>query len=133
VPSRKIEDLIPALQPMALALVGNAKQCGYDVRIICTLRSLEEQADIYASGRTKPGPILTKSKPGQSMHNPGPDGRSRAFDIGVFVGGEYKASDDYYQLVGQNFAPSIEGLEWGGNWRGFKDCPHYQFAGFEKA
>ena len=39
--------------------------------IYCGRRTMEEQAGLYAKGRTKPGKIVTKAKPGQSYHNYG--------------------------------------------------------------
>ena len=39
--------------------------------IYCGRRTMEEQAALYAKGRTKGGKIVTKAKPGQSYHNYG--------------------------------------------------------------
>ena len=39
--------------------------------IYCGRRTMEEQAGLYAKGRTKPGKIVIKAKPGQSYHNYG--------------------------------------------------------------
>ena len=44
----------------------------------------DEQAKVYAQGRTAPGKIVTHAKPGHSNHNFGV-----AFDVGIFVGGQY--------------------------------------------
>ncbi len=35
------------------------------------LRSFEEQGQLFAKGRTAPGPIVTRAKPGMSYHNYG--------------------------------------------------------------
>ena len=52
---------------------------------ICGLRTLEEQAALYASGRGgAPGPILTRATPGLSFHNYG-----LASDWQYFVDGNY--------------------------------------------
>jgi len=40
-------------------------------RFAYTLRTFKEQEAIYAQGRTKPGVIVTKAKPGLSVHNYG--------------------------------------------------------------
>ena len=37
----------------------------------CVLRTFKEQAEVYASGRTKPGPIKSKAAPGLSGHQYG--------------------------------------------------------------
>jgi len=39
--------------------------------IYCGRRTMEEQAMLYAQGRTRPGKIITQAKPGQSYHNYG--------------------------------------------------------------
>lgn len=36
-----------------------------------TLRTFKEQDDLFAKGRTTPGPVVTKAKAGLSMHNYG--------------------------------------------------------------
>src|SRR5690242_8742453 len=46
-------------------------QTGMSMRVTSSLRSIEEQAKIYAQGRTTPGPIVTQAKPGSSFHNYG--------------------------------------------------------------
>ncbi|CAB5187476.1 Peptidase M15B, partial [uncultured Caudovirales phage] len=67
--SRRIEDLTPAVQQRAKALVSAAKDAGIDLLITSTYRSNEEQAALYAQGRTKPGAIVTNARPGDSYHN----------------------------------------------------------------
>lgn len=55
-----------------------------DVLVTCTYRSPEEQAELYAQGRTKPGRIVTYAKPGESKHNiQSSNGApaSKAFDV----------------------------------------------------
>ncbi len=42
---------------------------GVTVLLTCTYRSDEEQARLYAQGRTAPGRIVTNAKPGKSKHN----------------------------------------------------------------
>jgi hypothetical protein len=39
--------------------------------IYCGRRTMEEQAALYAKGRTTSGKIVTKAKPGESYHNYG--------------------------------------------------------------
>jgi peptidoglycan LD-endopeptidase CwlK len=79
-PSRLITDLHPAVQAMARCAVVGWRDAGLDVLITCTFRSAEEQAELYAAGRTKRshvgvtdkrplGAILTRAKPGESSHN----------------------------------------------------------------
>lgn len=46
-------------------------QTGIRPLIYCGFRSFEEQLALFAQGRTKPGRIVTKAKPGESYHNYG--------------------------------------------------------------
>jgi len=49
---------------------------GVRLRITQGLRTFKEQDDLYAQGRTKPGPKVSNARGGQSMHNYG-----LAFDV----------------------------------------------------
>jgi hypothetical protein len=49
-----------------------------DFTIIFGHRTMEEQANLYARGRTVPGDVVTWAAPGQSRHNSYP---SEAFDF----------------------------------------------------
>lgn len=46
-------------------------QTGIRPLIYCGFRSFEEQLALFAQGRTKPGRIVTKARPGESYHNYG--------------------------------------------------------------
>ena len=46
-------------------------QTGIRPLIYCGRRTFEEQARLWALGRTKPGKIVTKARPGESYHNYG--------------------------------------------------------------
>lgn len=106
------------------ALTGKAK-----VRITQGLRTFQEQADLYSIGRTKPGKKVTNAKSGQSIHNYG-----LAVDICLIIDGKAASWDtakdwdndrvaDWYECV-KIFAK--HGWEWGGNWKKFKDLPHFE-------
>ncbi len=86
-----------------------------------TYRSPEEQNELYAQGRTKPGKIVTKAKGGQSVHNYMP---SCAFDIAFKLGKEIHWEIDLFKKFAK-IAKSFQ-LEWGGDWKTFQDNPHYQ-------
>lgn len=105
-------------------LTGRAK-----IRITQTLRTFEEQDELYAIGRTKPGKKLTNAKAGQSIHNYG-----LAVDICLIIDGKTASWDtakdwdndkvaDWYECV-KIFAK--HGWDWGGNWKTFKDLPHFE-------
>jgi peptidoglycan L-alanyl-D-glutamate endopeptidase CwlK len=122
---RNLATLHPDLHHRAATFVSAAKslaaQRNLDVKCICGLRSYDEQAALYAKGRTAPGKIVTKAPAGHSMHNFG-----LALDLGVFSkdGKTYHGSHGLYRELGP-LGESL-GFEWGGRWK-FNDEPHYQF------
>ena len=106
------------------ALTGRAK-----IRITQGLRNFQEQDGLYAIGRTKPGKKVTNAKAGQSIHNYG-----LAVDICLIIDGKTASWDmakdwdndqvaDWYECV-KIFAK--HGWDWGGNWKTFKDLPHFE-------
>jgi peptidoglycan LD-endopeptidase CwlK len=122
---RNLATLHPDLHHRAATFVAAAKslaaQRNLDVKCICGLRSYDEQAALYAKGRTAPGKVVTKAPAGHSMHNFG-----LALDIGVFSrdGKTYHGSHGLYRELGP-LGESL-GFEWGGRWK-FVDEPHYQY------
>jgi peptidoglycan L-alanyl-D-glutamate endopeptidase CwlK len=71
------------IQPLALDFLRRCREAQIDILVICTLRSLEEQATLYAQGRTAPGAKVTNAKPGTSAHNYG-----LALDVVPLVNGK---------------------------------------------
>lgn len=111
-----------------LALTGRAK-----VRITQGLRDFLEQDELYAIGRTKPGKIVTNAKEGQSIHNYG-----FALDICLIIDGKTASWDTAKDWDGDKIADWTEcvdifkkyGWNWGGDWKTFKDLPHFDKKGF---
>jgi len=121
--SRKIEDLTPKVAAMCRAFIGACEQAGIDILITSTYRDHESQAELYAKGRTKPGPKVTNAKPGQSWHN-----WRAAFDFVPIEYGKAQWYDaDTFRLCGE-IAESV-GLEWAGRWQSFPEMAHCQFTG----
>ena len=116
---KNIATLLPEVRPYARALVTKAAQNGITIKVISGTRTYAEQNDLYAQGRTKPGPKVTNAPGGYSNHNFG-----IAFDIGVFEGSSYKDESPKYKAVG--VLGMDLGLEWGGNWKTIQDEPHFQ-------
>lgn len=119
--SRKIDHLASDIKPLALNFLSECLIQKIDVLVICTYRSPDDQAALYAQGRTVPGKIVTWAKPGQSAHNLSIQGRpaARAFDaIPLFAGKiiwELNAQTlPVWQRMGA-IAESI-GLSWAGRW-----------------
>jgi len=111
-------------------LTGNAA-----CRFTHTLRTFKEQDNIYAKGRTLPGKIVTHSRGGQSFHNFG-----LAIDFCLIVDKNndlifeevsWDIKKDYDKDGTSDWREVVEvfkmyGWDWGGDWKSFKDFPHFQ-------
>jgi len=98
---------------------------GVRLRFAYVYRSVEEQNKLYSQR-----PKVTNAKGGQSIHNYG-----LAFDIailldkdnnGTFESIDWNISSPYFKLVVEYF--KSKGYEHGGDWKNFKDYPHFQKA-----
>lgn len=114
----RISQLDPRLQGCATEFINAAQAQGVTLRITQGFRSIAEQNALYAQGRTTPGQIVTNAKGGQSYHNYG-----LAFDVVMMNNGKA-----VWDRIPANIGAlgATYGFEWGGNWRTFKDYPHFQ-------
>lgn len=94
------------------------------------LRTEDRQRQLYAQGRTKPGNIITQvdGVKNKSIHQYG-----KAFDIYAFVNGRATWEPKYYEPIARHIQKvALEKfgvkLDWGGDWKKFKDMPHLQMA-----
>ncbi len=128
--SRLIQDLIPALQPIAREFMIRCAAEDIPTVLTCTLRSNEEQAALYAQGRTAPGKIVTHAQPGQSKHNTG-----EAFDVGLKKqDGSMDWNDSNPNWLRMGEIGEELGLQWGGRWLGKKrDMPHFELKEIQNA
>lgn len=125
--SRRLEDLHPVVATKARMHIALCDAEGIDIIVTSTLRTMAEQAELYAQGRTKPGRIVTKAPPGRSYHNYG-----LAYDVvplrnGKAVWGTTGADGEMWLRVGL-LGESV-GLEWAGRWKRFREFPHFQWTG----
>lgn len=105
---------------MAQNFLVAAKKEGIDLKITFGLRTFAEQQKIYDQGRTTPGPIVTKAKPGQSFHNYG-----LAIDVVPIVNGKADWNSKLWTKIGD--IGKACGFSWGGDWKTFKDLPHFEY------
>jgi peptidoglycan LD-endopeptidase CwlK len=128
--SRLVSDLHPLILPLYHAFDTEMKKKGIDYIITCTYRSNEEQAKLYAKGRSDFGRIVTNARPGESAHNVTRNGMPAAcaFDIAVFENGKlnWSANDPDWKAAGE--IGLIVGLDWAGVWKSFREFPHFQLA-----
>jgi peptidoglycan L-alanyl-D-glutamate endopeptidase CwlK len=125
-PSRKIEDCVDVLQVAWSDASKAFAQLHPDLPqpfLSCTYRTPQEQLDLYAQGRTKAGAIVTRIKKG-GKHNSYP---SQAFDIAFKTkDGQLDWSPKLFKAFADIITKQHPLVEWGGNWRSFKDLPHFQ-------
>lgn len=127
---------LKVLTEIEIELTGRSK-----VRFTYVLRTFKEQQDLYNLGRTvvnpdgksksKPmGNIVTNAKAGQSIHNYG-----LAIDFALIIDGKDASWDSSKDWDGDKITDWQEvvrifkrnGWEWGGDWKTFKDEPHFQY------
>ena len=125
-PSRNIKDCVQTLQDAwtkaSAEFLVKHPQLPKPI-LTCTHRTEEEQAALYAQGRTTKGKIVTQLKTG-SKHNFFP---SQAFDI-AFVRKDRALdwSPQYFKLFADIVKEVAPDVKWGGNWKKFKDMPHFE-------
>ena len=118
----------PTMREATQIARGVAKTFNLDISVISGHRSYEQQADLYAQGRTAPGNIVTYAKPGSSNHNFG-----TAIDFGIFADGKYldarepRLTERVYLAIFNNIEAEGLSIDWGGNWKRLKDTPHFEY------
>lgn len=68
---QRLAKLHPVFAERVRRLLAKMEADGINILITQGLRTREEQDALYAQGRTKPGPIVTNARGGQSQHNYG--------------------------------------------------------------
>lgn len=121
--SRSLDDLDPIVKHKASAFVEAAKAKGIDLLVTSTYRDHESQTALYNQGRTTPGKVVTNAKAGQSWHN-----HRCALDVVPLVNGKAIWNDNVVWMQIGEIGVAC-GLEWAGNWKTFKEFPHFQYTG----
>lgn len=124
------EELTKIYEECCLALTGRAI-----LRFAYVFRSFQEQAVLYAQGRTRPGKIVTNAKPGQSIHN-----YRYAVDIvllkdtdgnGTFETASWETNVDFDGDGKSDWMEVVAifkkyGWAWGGGFKSIVDKPHFE-------
>jgi peptidoglycan L-alanyl-D-glutamate endopeptidase CwlK len=116
-------------QRMQCALRDHRNEYPDDPRgfVTCTHRTNEQQAAVWAQGRTTPGKIVTWAEPGESPHNSNP---SMAVDVAFRTpAGPCDWTDTPFIHLGE--IAERYGIEWGGRWER-RDLCHFQVPGWTK-
>lgn len=116
----RLNKLHPAIREAASQFIAECEKHGIYLRITSDghLRTFEEQNELYAKGRTKPGKKVTWVTAGNSYHNYG-----LALDVVEMVDGKPIWNNPRWPQIAAIGAKY--GFEWGGNWK-TPDKPHFQ-------
>ncbi|MMZ47352.1 Peptidoglycan L-alanyl-D-glutamate endopeptidase CwlK precursor [compost metagenome] len=126
----RLAGLQPVVRAAAEKLIVKSFNAGIPIVITQGLRTYDEQNQLYAQGRTKPGPVVTNAKAGYSFHNFGvaidfalllPDGKSVSWDMKRDGNSNREADWQEVAKIGKSL-----GFAWGGDWKSFKDYPHLE-------
>ena len=120
---RSLERLSGAHPDLQKVIKRAAAISDLDFTVLEVLRTPERQRQLVAKGA---------SKTMKSRHLPSADGKSRACDIAPMIDGQVSWDWPLYNRL----APIIKqaavevgvSIEWGGDWRTFKDGPHWQLS-----
>ena len=92
-----------------------------DFTVLETLRTVERQKELVKAGA---------SQTMNSRHLPGKDGLARAVDLGAYIAGEVRWDWPLYHKIAAAMKQAAKEcnvpIEWGGDWKSFKDGPHFQ-------
>lgn len=120
--TQKVEELAPEVRELCVKLLQACALAGHPIIIVESYRSNEQQENLYAKGRTRPGSKVTNARAGDSFHN-----YRLAFDV-CFLKTDGRLSwEGPWESVGK--LGEDLGLEWGGRWHKLVDKPHFQLPG----
>jgi peptidoglycan L-alanyl-D-glutamate endopeptidase CwlK len=115
-------DLVKVVYRTAKLITNVSKDKSFGFIITCGVRTLEEQKKLLKAGAT-----TTLN----SRHIPGKDGYSKAVDFAVTLDGKIRWDWPLYSRLAELVKEAarlenVHGIEWGGDWKTFKDGPHFQ-------
>lgn len=120
----RINALHPSIRNKVREFINKAEKAGYKLRVTSGYRTYQEQQKLYDQGRTAPGTIVTRAKPGESSHN-----FATAVDVVEIKDGQlWGFAKDYPQERWKKIAAigKSVGFAWGGDWKDFVDMPHFE-------
>jgi peptidoglycan LD-endopeptidase CwlK len=116
--------LYPVFTQKWLEVLAACQKRGHTYYAISGTRTVQEQNELFAQGRIKPGPIVTKAKGGQSYHNFGIAGDSCKDADTKRSGLQPDWNKESYKVLAEEAGK--QGLEAGLLWPTFPDAPHIQ-------
>lgn len=134
--SNKSLERMAGLHPVLMAILFEALEGSpYDFGVASGVRTTEQQKALYAKGRTVPGKIVTNCDgvKKKSNHQAKADGYGYAVDL---YGWDGKALWDKASLsaIAGHIKEAAQKypckLQWGGDWKSFKDYPHIELVSY---
>jgi peptidoglycan L-alanyl-D-glutamate endopeptidase CwlK len=117
----RLSTLEPGTGNLGRRHVAACREAGITLLVTQAYRDMDEQAALYAKGRTEPGRVVTNARPGYSWHN-----FRRAYDVAVVDGGQVIWAGPEYVRAGE-IGKSL-GLVWGGGFGSIKgDLGHFEY------
>jgi peptidoglycan LD-endopeptidase CwlK len=116
------EKRLDQLHPDLAAVVRKAATTApWDIAVIETLRTRQRQQQLVDQGA---------SQTLKSRHLASADGLARAVDVAPAPGGEISWAWPLYHDLATHMKDAAaalnQNIEWGGDWKTFKDGPHWQ-------
>lgn len=135
--SQRSKDALKGVHPDLVRLMGAAiMDTPVDFTITEGLRTTARQKELYAQGRSAPGPRVTKADGvnNKSDHQAKADGYGHAVDLYPFIGGRLlvqgpeaiaglKAIAKHIKANARDMGIAIT---WGGDWKDPYDPPHFE-------
>lgn len=117
----KLKGVHPDLVRVVLRCAEDWKDADTGFIVTCGVRTLAEQKVLVAKGA---------SKTLRSRHIPAANGYSHAVDLAATIDGKVRWDWPLYDRLAKAMKAAAKAekvtVEWGGDWKTFKDGPHYQ-------
>lgn len=135
--SQRSKDNLKGVHPKLVELMEDAiKDSPVDFTITEGVRTVARQKQLYAQGRTAPGPIVTNvdGVRKKSNHQPKSDGYGYAVDIYPYFDGKVQVSGPLVIQKLREIAAHIKTrakclgitIVWGGDFKNLFDPPHFE-------
>lgn len=121
--STRLDRVHPELVRRLETIFAAQQAAGTPMFVVMGVRTVQQQAALYAQGRTLPGRIVTfcDGIVHKSDHQPKLDGYGHAADC-AFLGTSPFADSEPWESYG--LLVEAQGLIWGGRWNHPHDSPH---------
>ncbi len=128
--AQRLQGVHPVLVAAIEDVFAELNAAGTPMFVVCGIRTSEEQAALYAQGRTMPGPIVTYCDGviQRSDHEPEGDGYGHAVDCAFIPTKQLQnAWDPQWPWAAFGDALERRGIAWGGRFKRPADLDHAQY------